>query len=164
MRNYYLTGVWFGVLRDDFQYQSRSGARLIRENSGMDLAEEFQLIYESEINLAITWLWDGGIDIRLGDAVNGFLAEENVRTMAEILPWIQEAIAHFYPSSDYAQSLDPELRERAAKRLFWPPAARARVICPRCGAPNAGPDMDQIFIYVCRRCGESVELPRPKLQ
>ena len=72
----------------------------------MGLAAELQKIYDSEINVRISWLWDGGIDVRLGDDMNGYLAEENVRSMSEILPWLQEAIAHFYTHSAYAASLD----------------------------------------------------------
>ena len=43
----------------------------------MDLAAELQRIYDSEIN-AVTWFWDGGFTVRLGDKMNGFLAEEVV--------------------------------------------------------------------------------------
>jgi hypothetical protein len=28
---------------------------------------ELQKIYDSEINIRVGWLWDGGIEIRLGD-------------------------------------------------------------------------------------------------
>src|ERR1044071_2618496 len=56
-----------------------------------------------------------------GDDVNGYLAQETVASLAEVLPWVQEAIAHFYPNSTYAQALDPAISERAAKRLFQPP-------------------------------------------
>ena len=45
----------------------------------VDLASELQKIYDSEINVRISWLWDGGIDIRLGDEMNGFLAERERR-------------------------------------------------------------------------------------
>jgi hypothetical protein len=31
------------------------------------LEDELQRIYDSEINVRISWLWDGGIDVRLGD-------------------------------------------------------------------------------------------------
>lgn len=34
-----------------------------------DLAIELQNIYDSEINVRISRLWDGGIDLRLGDDV-----------------------------------------------------------------------------------------------
>ena len=37
----------------------------------MDLAAELQKIYDSEINVEISWLWDGGIEVRLGDHLNG---------------------------------------------------------------------------------------------
>jgi hypothetical protein len=38
----------------------------------MDLAAELQKIYASEINVEISWLWDGGIEVTLGDRLNGF--------------------------------------------------------------------------------------------
>jgi hypothetical protein len=65
----------------------------------MDLATELQKIYDSEINIEISWLWDGGIEVRLGDRMNGYLAEATVRSVADIIVWLQEAIAHFYPDS-----------------------------------------------------------------
>ena len=103
----------------------------------MELAAELQKIYDSEINVSISWLWDGGMDVRLGDAVNGFRAEETFADAAEIAPWLQQAIAHFYPNSTYARSLDPEVRQLAAQRPFRPPTAGLSVRCPHCGAPNA---------------------------
>jgi hypothetical protein len=120
-------------------------------------------IYDSEINIEIGWFWDGGIDVRLGDKMNGYLAEENVSSVAEVLPWLQEAIAHFFPSSEYAQSLDAEVRERATRRIFSPPRIGAQVICPHCGAHNAGPGMDKVFIFYCARCGNSVAVDEPKV-
>jgi hypothetical protein len=95
-----------------------------------------QKIYDSEINIRISWLWDGGIEVWLGDEMTGFPAQETVGSAAEIAPWLQEAIAHFYPESAYSASLDPDVRQRAATRLFLPPTARARVVCPHCGAPH----------------------------
>jgi hypothetical protein len=69
----------------------------------MDLAAELQRIYDSEINVEIGWLWDGGIDVRLGDKMNGYLAEENVSSAADILPWLQEAIRTFLPGLDVCE-------------------------------------------------------------
>jgi hypothetical protein len=63
----------------------------------VDLALELQNIYESEINVRIDWIWDGGIEVRLGDELNGFIAGEIVPSTAEVLPWLQSGIAHFYP-------------------------------------------------------------------
>ena len=131
----------------------------------MDLSSELQKIYDSEINLRIGWLWDGGIEVQLGDEANGFLAKENVRSVAEIMLWLQEAIAHFYPTSSYAESLSREVRERAANRLFLPPKVGASVVCPHCGAPHAAPPgMDELLWFFCARCGNSVEVKPPKVQ
>lgn len=131
----------------------------------MDLGTELQKIYDSEINIRIGWVWDGGIEVRLGDEMNGFVAEEYVQSVAEIISWLQEAIAHFYPDSDYAASLSPEIRERAFNRLFRPPTTGAQVICPHCGAPHAAPPgVDELFAFICTRCGNSVDLTRPRLQ
>jgi hypothetical protein len=103
----------------------------------LDLAAELQKIYDSEINVRVSWLWDCGIDVWLGDEVNGYVAEETVPDASEIVPWLREAIAHFCPASTYAASLSPEIRDRAAVRLFRAPRIGARVNCPHCGAPNA---------------------------
>jgi hypothetical protein len=43
-----------------------------------DLATELQSIYDSEINIEISWLWDDGIEVRLSDRLNGYLAEADV--------------------------------------------------------------------------------------
>src|SRR5581483_4986577 len=100
----------------------------------MDFAAELQAICDSEINIEIGWLWDGGIEVRLGDRMSGFLADETCRLLAEIVPWLQGAIAHFYPNSAYAQRLRPELRDEASRRLYLPPQRGAQVTCPNCGA------------------------------
>ena len=105
------------------------------------------------------------IEIRLGDDMNGYLAEETVRTVTEVVPWLQEAIAHFSPGSSYAHSLSLETRESAQQRLFQPPRIGAQVICPHCGAPHATPlGMDELFVFVCHHYGNSVEVSRPPVQ
>ena len=128
------------------------------------LAAELQRIYDAEINVEIGWFWDGGIDVRLGDKINGFVAEENVPAIADIVPWLQEAIAHFYPQSAYTALLDHEVRERATRRLFSPPRAAARAVCPHCGAPYASPALDELIAFTCPRCGNFVEVEPPKVQ
>jgi hypothetical protein len=131
----------------------------------VDLAAELQKIYDSEINIRISWLWDGGIEVWLGREMNGFLAQETVKSAAEIGPWMQEAIAHFYPESTYAASLDPHVRQRAVTRLFFPPRAGAQVICPHCGlSPCGSAWYGPTFQFICMHCGSSVEVPPPKIQ
>jgi hypothetical protein len=73
--------------------------------SGFDVGAELQAIYDSEINVTLGWMWDGGVRVRLGDEIGGFIAEETVDKVADAVPWFQEAIAHFYLTSTYARSL-----------------------------------------------------------
>ena len=95
--------------------------------------------------------------------MNGYLAEENVQSMAEVVPWFQEAIAHFYPDSTYAKGLDPAIKVRAAHRLFQPPTTGARVTCPHCGALNPTHGSMEYVLFVCFRCGAKVEIEPPKV-
>jgi hypothetical protein len=129
-----------------------------------DLAGELQRIYDSKINVRISWFWDCGISVKLGDETNGFLAEEIVPSMVDIVPWLQEAIARFYPTSTYAASLTPEVHERAARRVFLAPKMGASAICPYCGASNSVPYMDELIAFVCSQCGASVTVQPPKIQ
>ena len=103
----------------------------------MDLATELQRIYNSEITVEIAWLWDGGIDLRVGDKMNGYLAEENVSSPAEILPWLQEAIAHFYPTSTYASALDGHQRAGGATHI-QPSANRCSGVLPALRCSESG--------------------------
>ena len=63
----------------------------------VSLEQELQKMYDSEIHVDIGWLWDGGIDLSVGNGeVTG-----NVATVAEVLPWLQAAIAKRLPESKY---------------------------------------------------------------
>ena len=128
------------------------------------MTTELQKIYDSEINVRISWLWDCGIDVWLGNDIGGYVAQENVQSAVEILPWLQEAIARFYPKSSYARTLDTAIHERAAHRLFQPPRVGAEVRCPHCGAPNATPPIfDEMIAFICLHCGNAVKVAPPKI-
>ncbi len=133
------------------------------EQAKPDLSEELQKIYDSEINVRISWLWDGGIDVRLGDELNGYEAEENFSSVAEILPWLQAAIAHFYPNNSYASGLGPEIQKQAERTLFRPPAIGAIIRCPHCDAPHASPGGMDLLAFVCWHCGQGVKVPEAKI-
>jgi hypothetical protein len=40
----------------------------------------FQRLYDSEINFEVSGFYDAGFEVRLGDALNGFLAHGKVET------------------------------------------------------------------------------------
>ena len=52
----------------------------------MNLVDELQRIYDSEINIRISWLWDGGIDVWIGDDLNGYVAQDTVASVADVIP------------------------------------------------------------------------------
>ena len=69
-------------------------------------------LYASEINAQISWLWDGGIDVRmgrrginvkLGDPLNGFDAKGKVKTMLEAAVWLRDQACQHYPDSEFAR-------------------------------------------------------------
>ena len=70
-----------------------------------NLGQHLQRIYDSEINVSISWFWDGGFDVSLGDKYNATLAEANLKNAKDILPWLQTQIRRHLPESDYAKSL-----------------------------------------------------------
>jgi hypothetical protein len=65
------------------------------------LQTELQKIYDSEINIEISWMSDGPIRVKLGNEFYGFDDEGTVTSMAGVLPWLQDAIHRHYPESKY---------------------------------------------------------------
>jgi hypothetical protein len=66
-------------------------------------ASMFQQLYDSEINFEVSSFWDAGFDVRLGDALNGFLAQDKVPTWEAVEKWLHYAALKFYPNSGYAK-------------------------------------------------------------
>jgi hypothetical protein len=72
-------------------------------NKPMNLEEVLQDLYDSEINAVISWLWDGGIDVGLGDELNGYDVEGQVSTFAEATAWLRDQACRHYPDSEFAR-------------------------------------------------------------
>jgi len=41
------------------------------------------------------------VKVKLGDDMNGYDAETNLRSVSQIVPWLQKAIHEHYPRSKY---------------------------------------------------------------
>jgi len=122
-------------------------------------------IYDSQINVSIGWLWDGGINMRLGDEVISFVAEETLSSTAGIGPWLQQTIAHFSPDSSCTRTLDPEVKQLVTQRPFHPPTVGMRVpvrTAPRRMTRHSG--MEEQFAFIWSRFGEPVTVDPPKVQ
>jgi hypothetical protein len=72
-------------------------------HTGLDVEAILNDLYASEINAAISWLWDGGIDVKLGDPLNGYDAEGKVGTFAEAAAWLRDQACTHYPDSEFAR-------------------------------------------------------------
>lgn len=69
----------------------------------VDVTNILQDIYDSEINITISWFWDMGINVDIGDAINGIKDENNFDTIIEAMGWLCQRLAELYPESDFAQ-------------------------------------------------------------
>ena len=62
-------------------------------------------LYESEINILIDWMWDSGVQVKIGDRMNGF--KEVIIMDAdfdEIERWIEAKSKEYYPDSKFAKT------------------------------------------------------------
>jgi hypothetical protein len=68
-----------------------------------DLEEILISLYASAISVSISWIWDGEMDVKLGDPLNGYKAEGQVGTVTEIADWLREQAVRHYPNSEFAR-------------------------------------------------------------
>jgi len=64
-----------------------------------------QKLYDSEINVFVSSFWDGGFEVKLGDEMNGFVAEAQVETWDAVEEWLDQAARQHYPKSVYASEV-----------------------------------------------------------
>jgi hypothetical protein len=62
-----------------------------------------QDLYHSEINVSVTSFWDAGFDVKLGDKLNGFVAEANFKYWGQVEPWLRDKAIEHFPDSLFAQ-------------------------------------------------------------
>ena len=81
------------ITRDEAQ----ANARLI------SVAPVLSDLYASEINASVSWFWDGGFDVALGDAMNGWRAKASFDSYIEALEWLRDRACEAYPESEFAK-------------------------------------------------------------
>jgi hypothetical protein len=54
----------------------------VNPSNSLDIGAALNDLYASQINISISWLWDGRIDVKLGDPLSGYEAEGKVSTAA----------------------------------------------------------------------------------
>jgi hypothetical protein len=73
------------------------------DNEAMELGAIIDALYESEINCSVETFWDGGLTVKLGDDVNGFVAETECKTSFEAAQFLDRSAREHFPTSSYAQ-------------------------------------------------------------
>lgn len=65
-----------------------------------------QRIYDFEVNIAVAFasFWDGGFEVKIGDTLNGFAAEDQVLSWAEAEKWFRMKMIELYPDSKFAKT------------------------------------------------------------
>ena len=48
-----------------------------------------QALYDAEINVSISWMWDGGFEVKIGDTFSGFSHQANFKTWADAEDWLR---------------------------------------------------------------------------
>ena len=67
---------------------------------------KLQEIYDLELNVTLSWFWDGGVDAVLGDWQNGIKASGSFKTVEEAIDFLySKALA--YCKSVKAPSAEP---------------------------------------------------------
>lgn len=82
----------------------------------MELGAIIEALYESEINCCVSTFWDGGIEVKLGDEMNGFVAEATCKTAAEAAEFLDRAAREHSPESEYALGKEEWERRNKAKK------------------------------------------------
>ena len=70
----------------------------------IEIGNLLQSIYDDELNISISWFWDAGIDVVIGDQANGIKAENNFDTIIEAMQWLRQRLIELYPESDFAKN------------------------------------------------------------
>jgi hypothetical protein len=69
-------------------------------------------MHDAGIGVSITWLSDGGVDLRLIHKSDVVAGEGTVLEVADVLPWLEWAINKNFPNANYQRAARPLPRTR----------------------------------------------------
>jgi hypothetical protein len=69
----------------------------------ISLGTIIEALHDSEINGAVSWIYDDVWGVQLGDAVNGIVAEAVVGSAQEAAEWLRANTVRRYPHSEFAR-------------------------------------------------------------
>jgi hypothetical protein len=60
-------------------------------------------LHDSEINGEIGWFYDGVWYAKIGDKLNGYVAEEGFISLDQAADWLRDKAIELYPDSEFAK-------------------------------------------------------------
>lgn len=72
------------------------------------MTDILQKLNDSEINFSLACFFDGAWTVKLGDDMNGFIAEKTVGSCAEAIEWLGQEARRTFPDSLYATGKYPD--------------------------------------------------------
>lgn len=69
----------------------------------LDVEALLKHLFAGGINASISWSRDGHIEVKLGDAINGYDAETQVDSFAEAAEWLRDKALIHYPHSNFSR-------------------------------------------------------------
>ena len=74
------------------------------------LEQELKKIHDAGLGVAITWLCDWRVDLRLVHKNGVVVAEGDVGDVANVLPWLEGAIKKHFPQANYEHAASHDAR------------------------------------------------------
>ena len=74
------------------------------------LEQELQKIHDAGLGVAITWLCDWRVDVRLVHRNGVVAAEGDVEEVAHVLPWLEGAIKKHFPQANFEHAASHDAR------------------------------------------------------
>ena len=66
----------------------------------MSPSQKIQYVYDLELNAVITWFFDAGFEVSIGDDVNGWIeTADGFRTFDEAADWLYQRALEMFPES-----------------------------------------------------------------
>lgn len=75
-------------------------------------------LYESEINVTISWFWDGGFEIKIGDEMNGFKSTFTTNDLSVLEQHLEMKAKELYPESKFAKEYKGDTFESASEVMM----------------------------------------------
>jgi hypothetical protein len=92
---------WWHAL-DGSDDEPMSGSMTTPNRKALDVEAILNDLYASEINASISWIWDGGFHVILGNPplAEGWAA---VPTIRDAILWLRDKACEQFPNSDFAR-------------------------------------------------------------